>query len=279
MKCPFHPPCEADLEPIEQRVAPGSDEVEYVYPIHQVTGADAWFGGCPASHFLILPGGRLTETAKIVLREATKTYHRMAMNRARTQQAANRGNTAAQALTHDLPLPSPVRPVRPVGESFPGRPADAPEPGPDERPAAPVPPGVGGESLGKGQTTGMYDNARENLSGLIRLAIAQMEQIRDLLVQTNDHLTQAEGWVVTAQHQAGSTKSLAAVALGQTGAAGAVLPDAAQKMVENMFRAEQVLRHDSDPRTLIGVTMGRVETAVVYLTTSIEFARAYLASL
>jgi hypothetical protein len=127
-----------------------------VYPIHDVEGPAAWFGRCPASQFIV---PRLTDRAKQHLRESLASYGRQLverLERAKPEATALRDDSLPDATWQQLfrdvfGSASPTkRSGRPEDDYFPGRPGDPPEPGRGERPGGSVPPGVDGESLGKG---------------------------------------------------------------------------------------------------------------------------------
>jgi hypothetical protein len=78
--CPFKH-CHGTYEPIPQLKSVGSDEIEYVYPRHDVQGANHWFGACPASFFLIIgwpESSNITPYARSVLVDAEASYERLA---------------------------------------------------------------------------------------------------------------------------------------------------------------------------------------------------------
>jgi hypothetical protein len=151
-----------------------------VYPIHDVEGPASWLGRCPASQFIV---PKLTQRAKQHLAESLAAYERRLAENirlARMTAATARARAELDPLlppgqrklgavlgedpfgnvidlrTGDYVEPRPGARVgrrthRPNDDYFPGRPGDPPEPGRGEKPGGSVPPGVDGESLGKGE--------------------------------------------------------------------------------------------------------------------------------
>lgn len=168
--CPF-PPCKAHLRPMIHRTDPRDEsKMITVYPIHDVVGPASWFGRCPASQFIV---PKLTDRAKQHLRETLVAYERRLAENIRHARMTAAAARAREALDPLLPpgqrkatyrvtesggmfgvvggTAPTTRPGRPEDDYFPGRPGDPPEPGRGEKPGDVVPPGVDGESLGKGE--------------------------------------------------------------------------------------------------------------------------------
>lgn len=148
MPCPF-PPCGANLRPLIHRTDPyDKSKIATVYPIHNVEGDASWFGRCPASQFAV---PHLSFRALEFLAETTASYERRLAERiklAAMLEAVNRSHDEVDERT-DANGPAGRAQRLPTDDYFPGRPADGPEPGRGDEPAAPVPAGVGATPLGK----------------------------------------------------------------------------------------------------------------------------------
>lgn len=101
-------------------------------------------------------------------------------------------------------------PDRPIDEFYPGRPADAPEPGPGEPPAERVPLDIGGEHLGRAAV----DNARDQLRGLLNAVIEQSGQGQDTLAKATAMCDSIDAYRMAAEQATASASSLATVAVG-----------------------------------------------------------------
>lgn len=220
MPCPFSP-CEAERVLIVHRTDP-ADETKRVrvYPLHDVEGPASWFGRCPAS-MLIAPN--LSSAGMGVLRDAMDQYRRMVNER--YQAALEKEQRVSEAI-HDLidhpeRYPDRVRPAPPsVEDYFPGRPADAPEPGAGEQPTAPVPAGVWGVRHG-----GANMSTREQHLALVNAAIENAADIQELAAGVTESLDRLDGYVaaMVQKQQAG-----AALMIGAVGAGGNLPIDAAE---------------------------------------------------
>lgn len=104
-------------------------------------------------------------------------------------------------------------PDRPIDEFYPGRPADAPEPGPGDPPAARVPlDTVRGEHLGRSAV----DNARDQLRQLLAAVIEQGGQAQEVLAKATAMTDSVAAYRLAAQQAMISAESLMNVAIGQT---------------------------------------------------------------
>lgn len=136
--------CSADLNPEPRQTRPGSAETHWVYPFHQVVGENSWFGTCPGSQIELLTNGTISAAAVDVLTAANE--HLFTMLRDRIRKATEAYDELAAAgdptKTHPDRMPHGRPVVGPVEDYFPGRPADAPEPGPGDPPIEQPPEGV-----------------------------------------------------------------------------------------------------------------------------------------
>lgn len=181
MMCPW-PQCTGNPALVKQRVRPGSDETETVIPIHNVVGAAAWFGRCPASGILIRRDRSMSATAIRVLFDATAAYGRILAERTRREHAAPKLTRREERWQELSGSDLSRRKVRPDAEEyFPGRPADAPEPGAGERPSTAVPPGVVAVPQ-TGRSHGM-DDMRSQLRAMTSLAIEAFGQAQETTAQ------------------------------------------------------------------------------------------------
>lgn len=287
LRCPFWPTCEAELAPRGQLVRVGSDEIEWVYPIHEVVGDNSWFGSCPASHALItyLPNGdyQLTEYMTRLIEEQGRTWVKWTLERTEKLRAAGvePPETPYQQIIRKLavgeaegPVGGEGRPERPIEESFPGRPADAPEPGPGEEADQPVPEAVDGERLGRG-TQMSDDNRRDSLKGLTDLAVRQLDQTREMCDRITNALNEAQELLVAAGYQIDAAQSLVRSAVGD----GSGLPPSAEALAEQTHLAASTLRteDEGDGTVLAAVQLAlvRVRDAREQLSAAIEGGREY----
>jgi hypothetical protein len=150
MKCPFAP-CLAQYEPIVHRLDPyDATKTAMVYPIHEVVGQGSWFGRCPASQLMV---PFITPRGRQVLSDGVKQFIRQHGERINAE--AERIRERPSQLVHDA-IDKATRPNRQtppsVEDYFPGRPADAPEPGVGDKPDAKLPPTQIGYKAGKAET-------------------------------------------------------------------------------------------------------------------------------
>ena len=294
LRCPWWPTCEAVLVPIPQLVRAGSEELLWVYPIHDVVGPGSWYGHCPASHFLItyLPEGgyRITDYAAGVLADQGQFYtkwllerERAAKDRARKPPPPKR--TVQDVITYlaggDEPPPTEVeRLLRTHGahvdprvtnaDYFPGRPTDAGEPGAGDAPVAPVPAGVGGEPMtGRGA---MADNSHSTTRGLAELAVNQMGQTQDLLARITNAIDEAEAISIAVQSQVRSVQGLVTACVGT----GEGAPASGEQMAEQTMLAVDTIAGDNNILIALRVAKSRVEAAHQQINAAVEHGRTYI---
>lgn len=283
LRCPFWPNCEAELSPVGQLAVIGSDEIEYVYPIHDVEGPGSWFGRCPASSFLItyLPNGqyRLTNAAANWLAAQGQLYARWLVQRTAKQNAERppAASSVEQVIAwmagdDRIPMPSADRPERPREESFPGRPADAPEPGAGEEPAAPVPTGVGGDHF---TGRGMSDSSHSTTRGLAELAVNQMGVTQDLLSRMTNALDEVETLAVAAEQQVRSVQGLVVACVGT----GQRAPESGERMAEQTALAVDTIAGNDNILGAVRVAKARVDAAFSQIHSAAENGRAYIGQL
>lgn len=255
MKCPFGP-CQWDGEPIEQQARFGEPETNRVIPIHDVRGEASWFGRCPGS-MLIVPA--ITPAGMSVLGAAMKAYLKRKIEREREAKRREEATAAAEwerkfpgrgrdeglldyyarvgppdsdgepGIVDMLRTHGPHIDPRVAAEDyFPGRPADAPEPGPGD-PPAPLPPAAKDALIinldeylppktNPGRAT-VSDSARGSLATMIATVINRLEDVqRDLtgMMSTVDRLLAVRG---SMEHNIEAAASLARAAIGSDASA------------------------------------------------------------
>lgn len=285
MRCPFHPPCEADLEPMIVHTGPEAHEFFRAYPQHQVVGDSSWFGQCPGSHIMIFDDGHYTETAMRVLEEASIAYNQHVLRRVaefRALQAAREMSVEElqRRIMHvesDDPNveifrfgDTSDRPAPPnVEDFFPGRPADAPEPGPGEAPTALPPMDIGGGHLGR---AGM-DNARDQLRGMISMTISAIDRAQAHVARIIASVEMIEGLAVTCETQADAALSLARASVGSDN-----IPEEAQRMLAELTNAHRYATDSADGLLpALALLRGRLDTLQGTYTAAREAATEYMA--
>lgn len=83
MKCPFHPACNANLEPSD----PGTSSITLVYPAHAIEGKNSWYGRCPASLMWVTRRGDVHQREQARLAEAWDLFTRRKIERVREELA------------------------------------------------------------------------------------------------------------------------------------------------------------------------------------------------
>lgn len=294
LRCPWWPTCEAVIAPLPHLVRPGSAEFVWVYPIHDVEGPASWWGRCPASQFQInfTPDGgyTLSEYAQRWLADRGLVYTREIVKRL-IRKARDTGKDPDPTPGVDqiiawmaggddafrrgrVPLPSKVYPERPRDEHFPGRPADAPEPGAGDPPTAAVPAGVAGDHFTGRQA--MDSSHHSTAKGLAELAVNQMDVTLGLLARITNAIDEAEGVTVAAEYQIGSVAGLVTAAVGT----GANAPRSAEQMAEQVALGKSTIGDQSDgilPALRLART--RIETAQRQVAAAKEHGYAYIRSL
>jgi hypothetical protein len=281
MRCPFWPLCDADLTPIAQRKAPDTLELEYVYPRHEVVGEGSWYGTCPATSFLIIgwpsPRWRTTAAAGRVIVESSKRYLSMLAERGRWSPEAPGGTPLTGeelGLTlgfgpGEFQVPGSQTAPPETSDYFPGRPADAPEPGPGES-VPPAPMDVGGGFLGRAEV----DNSRDQLKGMVSMTISSIDRSQGHLARMIAAVEVIEGLAVTAETQSDATMALARAAVGGGGA----LPEPADRMLANLNLVRvRVASADDGLLPALALLRGRLDAAQQTYTAAREAATDYLA--
>lgn len=135
---------------------------------------------------------------------------------------------------NDRPGYSVGRPVdQPHEHYFPGRPADAPEPGVGGQPAKPVPLDQPGYPLGKAAEL----STREELNHLITLVQNKLGEALNASSQATDALDKATAAAAAAGIAIDAAKALSLAAVGT----GADRPQPAEVMAEQIFVASQTV--------------------------------------
>jgi len=161
-------------------------------------------------------------------------------------------------------------PDRPIDEFYPGRPADAPEPGPGDPPAERVPLDIGGEHLGRAAV----DNARDQLRQLLAAVIEQSGQAQEVLAKATAMTDSVSAYRMAAQQAMTSAESLMNVAIGQ----GADVPQPAQDMRAAVLTVKDQLA-DQGGTIVAALEKLREEIATTYqeIGAAAESAREYAA--
>jgi hypothetical protein len=159
-------------------------------------------------------------------------------------------------------------PDRPTEEFYPGRPADAPEPGPGEPPAERVPLDIGGEHLGRAAV----DNAREQLQALLGMVIEQLGQTGDTLAKATGLTESVEAQRLASMAALGSAQSLMTTAVGEGGS----LPQAATDMIGAAAGAHALL--DGELAHVLARAKDLIAEAQGQINASVQSANDYLAA-
>jgi hypothetical protein len=298
--CPF-PPCTA-----EWWIGGGHGQTIFEVPLHLpqgFEGADRYDLRCPGA--LLRPRLDGPDATPLYLPDdvelITRAYERHLLWLAKThdEQAAERG--AIDATLNDLdrrdreneppispepppsagaymggPLGRPADWERPREEYFPGRPADAPEPGPGDPPAGYVPSGVEGIHL-----TGRdaMDNAHDTTKGLVLLAMAKMNETQGKLAGCAAALGGAVGLATMAEMEATAGNALVIAAVGT----GAGKPRSAEAMAEQMAVAVDTIMGEGHEGgnlfNAIEIARIRVEAAAQQIAAALQQAEQYVALL
>lgn len=290
LPCPWEV-CKAVLAPVPHLVRPGSTDVVWVYPIHEVAGPSAWFGRCLASQFQIIytddGGYTLTDYARRWLRDRSAIHLRETVARAIKESLTHPGREPLTmpeilaeiyrdddtgALTSGASVHGADRREPPaLDDYFPGRPADAPEPGVGEPPAAPAPLDAG-YALGKAE----MENSHATTKGLAMLARNQMGLTQDLLARITAALEEAEMLAVAAESQIRSVQGLVVACVGT----GAGASSSGERMAEQTALAVSTLSSDTNSVLVaVRLTKSRVESAHEQMASAAEQAAAYIATL
>jgi hypothetical protein len=266
--CPY-PPCKAEWW---IGVEPGAVFVSI--PLHKPEGFEGaeWYTlRCPGALGLVTPEGELNvQTAGVVNRAYEHYMLALAHHREKAEREAEaeRGKTAPHI---GFPVGRPVDPNRPADQWFPGRPADAPEPGPGE--AHPQVEIGTGHHLGRAAV----DNAHDTTKGLVILAMAKMRESQGKLAGCAAALNGSIGIATMAEIEATAGNTLVIAAVGT----GAGKPRPAEAMAEQMAMAIDTIMGPNGGNIFnaIEVARIRVETASQQLTAAISQAEQYVALL
>lgn len=157
---------------------------------------------------------------------------------------------------------------------FPGRPADAPEPGPGERPAQPVDHGnVAGHHLGRAAV----ENAHDTTKALVQLAKGKMSETKTKLDGCAAALGGATGLATMAEIEVSAAGALVVAAVGS----GHGKPQCAQRMAEQVALAVDTIYGPGGANIFNGIEVAkvRVEIAAQQLAAAIAQAEQYIALL
>jgi len=216
--------------PLTHRTDPyDATAIAIVYPIHNVIGRNAWFGRCPASQLVVEPA--LTPAGRETLAQADDHFVRQLAERATAeaerQHRERVGEIVLDMIGDTLDTDDPMvdsagrRYVHPPGtvegwqerrererergtpappsvdDYFPGRPADAPEPGVGDEPAAKLPLDQIGQPLGKAHAMSTLEQHLAMLAATRRkigeaqeavaIAIAGLETLEAATAQLGPH--------------------------------------------------------------------------------------------
>lgn len=259
LACPF-PPCTAEWW--------FGDLMRNSVPVHAPQGfasAALWLPWCPGTMTVYKPDSdELTEPDKAKIERAYQQYLAQ-----QTETVREPDEVHGEFIGG--PLGRPVDPNRDRDEFFPGRPADAPEPGVGEPPAAPVQIGTG-HHLGKAA----MDNAHQTAAGLAGLAVNQMGLTQDLLARITDALDEAAELAVAAEAQIGAVQSLVTAAVGTGEAAGM----GGNAMAEQTALAKSTIGDARDGiLSAIHVAKVRVGLSHQQIMAAVEGGRQYIAGL
>lgn len=293
--CPF-PPCTA-----EWWVGGGHGQTIFEVPLHLpqgFEGADRYDLRCPGA--LLRPRLDGPDATPLYLPDdvelITRAYERHLLWLAKThdEQAAERGTIDTTLDDLDRrdreneppisPEPPPTagtyiggplgRPAdweRPREEYFPGRPADAPEPGPGDPPAGYVPSGVEGIHL-----TGRdaMDDSHAATVGLTRLALQQHAQAQEALSVVTELLERATAMAATAETHVQSANALVIGAVGT----GAGKPAPAEALAEQTALAVDTLSgtQGGNLHNAINLAKIRAETAHQQIAGATSNGQAYI---
>jgi hypothetical protein len=162
-------------------------------------------------------------------------------------------------------------PDRPVEEFFPGRPADAPEPGPGEPGAVTIAwdEPLSLTSLGKTHV----DNARDQLRALLSMAVEQLAQTQDTLARASAQADGAGSLRAAAEQQLIAAEGLVAAAIGSA----SDLPQAAERLQEQIMVAKQSVADGDGIAGAVALLSDRLQVAHEQLSAAVSAAEEYKA--
>lgn len=160
-------------------------------------------------------------------------------------------------------------PDRPAEEFFPGRPADAPEPGPGEPPAATVAWDAPVTIIPMGHTA--VDNLRGQLIELVLQCIDQIGQSQDALAKLTSQLDAAQSYTAVIEQEITAAEALLSVAVGTSGDQA----DAAE-VRSCLHVAKDTVTGSSDSiLTALAVAHDRSDLIMTQLALAVEAAERY----
>lgn len=268
--CPF-PPCTA-----EWWVGREPGQTRFPVPFHMpqgFEGAERYELRCPgAVQTLKGDGDEPTDLDPPAVEQMNRAYETHLIRLATEREQAERAAEAEQGRAGPhigFPVGRPVDHERSTDMYFPGRPADAPEPGPGE-PHPQV-------EIGQGHHLGRaaVDNSHDTTRGLVQLAIPRMEEAIGKLAGCVNALNGATGIATMAEIEATAANALVIAAVGT----GAGKPAAAEAMAEQMAMGVDTIMGEDNVFNAIEVGKIRVTAAIQQLTAAVEQARQYVALL
>lgn len=162
-------------------------------------------------------------------------------------------------------------PDRPVEEYYPGRPADAPEPGPGEPPAVTLPLDAPITLTPLGRTA--MDNAREQLLALISATIEQVGQAQDALAKLTSQLDAADGYTAVIEQEIAAAEALLNMTIGSSGA-----HDKAEEIRTALHKAKEGTVGQGDGIiAALAIAKLRSETVMLHLSAAVVAANEYSA--
>jgi len=273
--CPF-PPCTA-----EWWVGREPGQTRFPIPFHMpqgFEGAQRYELRCPGAVLTVRGDGdepnELDAPSNEIINRAYE-HHLIQLaiehERAERQAEAERGK---QAPHLGYPVGRPVDFERSTDMYFPGRPADAPEPGPGEAPSQPVDFGnVAGHHLGRSAV----ENAHETTKGLARLAVVELGKTQDVLSSVTDALDAAEAQGVAAEALIHASSALVKAAVGT----GANTNAAGEQMAEQTALAKATIGGENADNIQVAIQLAkiRVELAVQQIAAAVTKANEYIGSI
>lgn len=209
-----------------------------------------------------------TPDADRIDRAHTNYLARIASERERAERAAEAEPGKSRPYLGG-PVGRPPRPFPPE-VYFPGRPADAPEPGPGEF-APPPPAGVEGIPL-TGRDDSMSD--REQLKGLALIAAGQLGQANGVLDRAKTALDECAQLVIAAEHQMRSAQALVMRAVGT----GAGAPPAGEQMAEyTMLAVSTIAGGSGSLASTLTIALRRLQDLQTQVSAAESNARQYAA--
>jgi hypothetical protein len=265
--------CFAVIAPRVHRIDPyDASMIEVVYPIHDVEGVNSWFGRCPASQLIVMP--TITDAGRAALSAADKSFvRRLAerINRVHTEARSELGPEATdEELIATMREAMQARPAVPsVDDYFPGRPADAPEPGVGEAPAVKLPLNQIGQPLGKAGEM----STQETHVAMIEAARAAIGEAQETLAVTLSALETIENAVGLLPPKVTAAHALVHAAVGN----GENLPEVAINMRANVTAALDTTTGEGSVAHAVLLVRSRVSTLAAQLSAASDNGQSYAA--